>query len=449
MYHYIMFQSSVLTPFKKALILFLDVGVFLGSIWLALSLRSFSFEGSDTFLNHVIAFIPVLIFTIAVFFISNLYEDDLFLLQQKTLYRISVSFAFIALGAITLFYTYPYQGVTPKSILFLFFLFSFVGTLLVRYFIAPLFLKARRLRACLIATGPESDDVYVHVNKHVHIPIEFTDLIPLTTSADFLKLHKNDHFDCIVVNTKRHLGEELQELLFEKVKEGTLIIDETHLYEMLFKKVELSDANYRAFFEPLSSSKKLFLVWKRCIDIFVSLPLFIPGAFFVFFAAICIKLEDRGPIFISQTRLGKFGRRITLWKMRTMTQSDAGKWLKESDNQNKVTKVGYFLRKSRIDELPQLWSILKGDLSLIGPRPDLEGFVSRLEEAIPYYNLRYTVTPGLSGWAQINQEKPPQSIEETRERLAYDLYYVKYRSISLDLYIGFKTIKTLLSRTGM
>lgn len=444
-----MFQSSVLTPFKKLLILFLDLSVFLGAIWLALSLRTFSLEESGSFLNHVIAFIPVLVLAIAAFFVSSLYEDDLFLLRQKTLYRISISYVFIALGAVTLFYSYPYQGVTPKSILALFFIFAFFGTLFIRYFIAPLFLRARTLRACLIATGPESDDVYIHVNKHAHIPIEFTDLVPLSTSADFLRLHNKDHFDCIVVNTKRHLGEDLQELLFERVKDGTLIIDETHLYEMVFKKVELSDANYRAFFEPLSSSKKLFLVWKRFIDILVSIPLVVPSTILVFIAAICVKIEDRGPIFIAQTRLGKFGKRIKLWKMRTMTRSDAGKWLKESGNENKVTKVGYFLRKSRIDELPQLWNILKGDLSLIGPRPDLEGFVSRLEEAIPYYNLRYTVTPGLSGWAQINQEKPPQSVEETRERLAYDLYYVKYRSIGLDLYIGFKTIKTLLSRTGM
>lgn len=444
-----MFQSSVLTPLKKALLLFFDVGIFLVAIWLALVARNFSSVEYEVYINHVIAFIPVLILIFGAFFVSNLYEDDLFILRQKTLYRISISFIFIALGAVTLFYTYPYQGVTPKSILFLFFVFAFLGTVFIRYFIAPLFLRTHTLRAFLIATGPESDDVYVQVNKYAHIPIEFSDLVPLTTGVEYLKLHKYDHFECIVVNTKRHLGEELQELLFEKVKQGTLIIDEAHLYEMIFRKVELSDANYRSFFEPLASSKKIFLVWKRLIDIFVSIPLAIPSIVLVFLAAICIKLEDRGPIFISQTRLGKFGKRITLWKMRTMTQSDAGKWLHDPDNQNKVTKVGYFLRKSRIDELPQLWSILKGDLSLIGPRPDQEGFVALLEQAIPYYSLRYTVTPGLSGWAQINQEKPPQSIEETRERLAYDLYYIKYRSIGLDLYIGFKTIKTLLSRTGM
>ena len=119
-----MFQSSVLTPLKKVVIFFLDVGVFLGAIWLALSIRELTIIHSVSYINHVFAFIPILILSTLAFFISNLYEDDLFLLKQKTLYRISVSFIFIALGAITLFYTYPYQGVTPKSILLLFFIFA-------------------------------------------------------------------------------------------------------------------------------------------------------------------------------------------------------------------------------------------------------------------------------------------------------------------------------------
>lgn len=449
MYNYTMFQSSVLTSFKRLSIIFLDIVAFLVSIWLALSVRDFSPVEYQKYFDHLVAFSPVVLFAVGAFFVSNLYEDDLYLLRQKTIYRISWSYLFITFIAVAIFYTYPYQGITPKSILFLFVVFSSILIIAIRFSLVRLFLRTKPLRACLIATGRESDDVYVHVNTYAHIPIHFDDLVPLETSAQYFRMHAKDHFDCIVINTKRHLGEELQELLFERVKQGTLIIDETHVYETLFRKVELSDANYRVFFEPLSSSKKIFIAWKRLVDICVAIPLAFVSIVLIVLAAVCIKLEDRGPVFITQIRLGKFGKRISLFKLRTMTHSDAGKWLQENDNQNKVTRVGYFLRKSRIDELPQLWNILKGELSLIGPRPDLEGFVSRLEEAIPYYNLRYTVTPGLSGWAQINQEKPPQSVEETRERLAYDLYYVKYRSVGLDLYIGFKTIKTLLSRTGM
>jgi len=132
-----------------------------------------------------------------------------------------------------------------------------------------------------------------------------------------------------------------------------------------------------------------------------------------------------------------------------MNRTDGGRWVAEADNDNKVTRVGYFLRKSRIDELPQVWSVLKGDLSLIGPRWDIKGLKDTLEKQIPYYGIRTIVKPGLSGWAQVNQEKPPQSLEETKARLSYDLYYIKNRSLGLDIQIALKTIKTLLSLVGM
>jgi lipopolysaccharide/colanic/teichoic acid biosynthesis glycosyltransferase len=132
-----------------------------------------------------------------------------------------------------------------------------------------------------------------------------------------------------------------------------------------------------------------------------------------------------------------------------MAFSDKGKWLKDKDNKNKVTRVGVWLRKSRIDELPQLLAILQGDLSFIGPRPDIIALGGQLSAQIPFYMMRYTIRPGLSGWAQVNQELPPQSLEETKVRLQYDLYYVKNRSFFLDFIIMVKTFKVLVLRTGM
>ena len=130
-----------------------------------------------------------------------------------------------------------------------------------------------------------------------------------------------------------------------------------------------------------------------------------------------------------------------------MQRNEPGKWLSESDN--RVTRVGRFLRKTRIDELPQALAVLKGDMSLIGPRADIAGLAERLEAEIPYYSVRNIIKPGLTGWAQINQEKPPQSLEETKIRLSYDLYYIKHRSLGLDLRIILRTLKTLASRVGM
>ena len=127
--------------------------------------------------------------------------------------------------------------------------------------------------------------------------------------------------------------------------------------------------------------------------------------------------------------------------------NDSAKWGKVA---NKVTKVGSFLRKTRIDELPQLWNVVKGDVSLIGPRPEFPDPVKHYAEEIPYYNIRHVIKPGLSGWAQIYGEHPHHGIgvEETRNKLSYDLYYIKHRSFLLDLKIALRTIKVLITFVG-
>jgi lipopolysaccharide/colanic/teichoic acid biosynthesis glycosyltransferase len=165
---------------------------------------------------------------------------------------------------------------------------------------------------------------------------------------------------------------------------------------------------------------------------------------FVIFA---IKIEDGGPIFIIQERVGQGNRPIKLWKFRSMRGSDGGVWLTKEDG--RVTRVGRFLRRSRIDELPQLWNVVFGDISLIGPRPDIMDLGKKLAQELPYYTVRNLIKPGLSGWAQLKQDLPPQSVAETRIRLAYDLYYLKNRSFILDVTIALKTIKVLLLRKGI
>jgi lipopolysaccharide/colanic/teichoic acid biosynthesis glycosyltransferase len=134
-----------------------------------------------------------------------------------------------------------------------------------------------------------------------------------------------------------------------------------------------------------------------------------------------------------------------------MQKNDVGMWTKESTN--RITKVGAFLRKTSLDEFPQFWNVLKGELSLVGPRNDIAPLAERLAEALPNYNFRYTVRPGITGWAQINQQYEqgnisPQSIEETKTRLAYDFYYLKHRSLGLDVVIALKTIKRMFFRVS-
>ena len=166
-------------------------------------------------------------------------------------------------------------------------------------------------------------------------------------------------------------------------------------------------------------------------------------------AAVAVKLFSRGPVLYRQTRVGRGGKLFTLYKFRSMREgAEAGTgavWASEDDP--RVTGVGRWLRRLRIDELPQLWNVVRGEMSIVGPRPERPEFVKVLNERIPYYRQRHCVKPGITGWAQINH-KYGDTIEDTIAKLEYDLYYIKRISLSLDLYIMFHTLKTVLLLRG-
>ena len=197
---------------------------------------------------------------------------------------------------------------------------------------------------------------------------------------------------------------------------------------------------------------------KRVIDIVGGLVVGTVLLLALPFIYIAKRIEGRGTtLFMWQKRIGQFNEPVEVLKLQTMTVNDAASatWTDEDKKKgNEITKVGGVLRKTSLDEMPQVWNIIKGEMSLIGPRNDIEGLGHRLAEQIPYYNIRNFVKPGVSGWAQTNQHYmgdniSPQSLEESRMRLAYDLYYVKNRSLMLDVEIALRTIKTLLSRFGV
>jgi lipopolysaccharide/colanic/teichoic acid biosynthesis glycosyltransferase len=166
------------------------------------------------------------------------------------------------------------------------------------------------------------------------------------------------------------------------------------------------------------------------------------------FVVLAVKLSSKGPIFFRQTRVGMGGRNFDVIKFRTMfTDAEAGgaKWATKNDP--RVTKVGMFLRKTRIDEIPQLWNVLRGDMGFVGPRPERPEFVAWLSQELPFYYLRTLIRPGLTGWAQVRYGYGA-TLAETKEKLEYDLYYIKHMSLGLDLLIMFETIKTILRRRG-
>jgi lipopolysaccharide/colanic/teichoic acid biosynthesis glycosyltransferase len=305
--------------------------------------------------------------------------------------------------------------------------------------------------AILIANGREADELFSKSIEDSTLGMKFIGRIDPADAAleeRVKEIIRQGNPSVIVIDNGHPGTAKILPALYEFIFSSKRFIDVQTLYEEVFERVPLSLVRYEWFLEHASAARsQIYAIVRRIVEIIIAFVLAILTAVITPFVALAIKIEDHGPVFIIQRRIGKGGKVVLLPKFRSMKSSDTGKWLEANDN--RVTRVGYFIRKTRIDELPQIFSVLKGDLSLIGPRPDIENLGRDLEKQLPFYRTRHLVAPGLSGWAQIKQELPPQSIEETRLRLSYDLYYVKNRSLILDLAIALRTIAILLSRKGM
>jgi sugar transferase (PEP-CTERM system associated) len=253
----------------------------------------------------------------------------------------------------------------------------------------------------------------------------------------------------IIVAMESRRGElPVQELLTLRFQ-GIAVEEDGTLRERLYGKIQLdglrpSNFLYSEGFRIRASQQFTRQIVSICAAAF-GLLLFLP---FFPFVVLAVKLSSKGPIFFRQTRVGMGGRTFEVVKFRTMftdAESGGAKWATKNDP--RVTKVGMFMRKTRIDEVPQLWNVLRGDMGFVGPRPERPEFVNWLTEELPFYYLRTLIRPGLTGWAQVRYGYGA-TLAETKEKLEYDLYYIKHMSMGLDLLIMFETIKTILRRRG-
>lgn len=231
---------------------------------------------------------------------------------------------------------------------------------------------------------------------------------------------------------------------------GVRVDDAAALQEKLSGRIEVDDLNPSwLIFSDGFRLKPGLLMTERTLSLAVSLCALLVTLPLIPFIALAIKLSSPGPVFYRQGRVGYNGTQFDCYKFRTMradAEADTGPtWA--NDNDPRITRVGHFLRRSRLDEIPQLWNVLRGDMSFVGPRPERPEFVQWLSREIPYYNLRHLVLPGITGWAQINYPYGA-SLEESKEKLCYDLYYVKNMSVAFDLLIMFQTLKTLFLGRG-
>jgi len=273
---------------------------------------------------------------------------------------------------------------------------------------------------------------------------------PVDGTWDDLPAHLHEPWSGIILSHHADLPEaRVRDLLHARL-DGMPMIELADFYERYWARVPVTHLRGEWFmlsrgFDLLHSPMQANI--KRVTDIALAGGMLLLAAPFMLLVALVVRLDSHGPILFRQARTGMRGVAFHCLKFRSMAvgSEQGDKYTQKNDK--RITRIGGFLRRSRLDELPQLFNILAGDMSFIGPRAEWDMLVARYENQLPYYHLRHLVRPGLTGWAQINYSYGA-NIEDTRMKLEYDLYYIKYHSLSLDLAIVLGTIRVVLSGVG-
>ena len=264
------------------------------------------------------------------------------------------------------------------------------------------------------------------------------------------KIIRQNNINLIIEAITHEKPADLIEALIDYSRQGIDIIDMPTMYERLTGRIPYKYIKDVWMSHLVINKSRLYgKIIKPVVEVFSALILFVLLMPIMGIISLLIKVSSKGRVFYTQERVGKDGKKFMIVKFRTMrenAESDTGA-VYTTDNDPRVTKIGKFLRKWRLDEIPQLSNVVKGDMSLIGPRPERDIFIKEFEEKIPFYSLRLAVRPGLTGWAQVKYPYA-SSVEQTKEKFEYDLYYIKNMSLLLDFVILLKTIKVVLFGRG-
>jgi exopolysaccharide biosynthesis polyprenyl glycosylphosphotransferase len=427
---------------KKYLLFFFDIILIYFSLYLALFLRYFQKFETQIFLYHLFPFTILFFLWLIIFYTFGFYDFE-FLKTSLIFKTISViSFNFI-LGVL-LFYFIPKFKITPKTILILNslifgFLFFFSRKFFLSFFSTHLLEKV-----AILGKDAEVEKLKKEIKEKPFLGYE---LVEIDLSRDLLEQIKKEKINTIVFTEEFEKDPKFQNLFYDLLFFGINFLDFPSFYEKITEKIPVTSISKVWFFENLKEGeKRIYDKFKRVFDVMMASIILLLTLPLWLLIALAIKIEDRGPIFYLQERVGKNKKIFKLIKFRSMikeAEKEGPKWAEIEDQ--RVTKVGNFLRRFHLDEIPQMINVIRGDISLVGPRPERPEFVEKLEREIPYYNLRHIIKPGFTGWAQI-KFRYARSVEDSLEKFQYDLYYIKNRSLFLDVKILLKTFQLFLKK---
>ncbi len=448
-------MTSAFAP--RTLVLFLgDLFFFLFSLWMSLFLRAFEIPSQELFMSHVIPFSFLFVVWIGVYFIAGLYESRSIVLQRRALSAsLLVAQSVNVVIAALFFFFIPFFGITPKVLLIIYLVTSFLLVLFWRVALFPFFGLQKPENAVIVGSSVEVQEIVAGLSHAHRAPARVAAVIePVSISLASLVgaaiQQYRPRFVIADLNDTR-VSAAFPEL-YNFLKQGIRFLDSAELYEDVFGRAPLSLVDERWIARNISRSAHLFYdPLKRAIDITCAVFIGVPSLLLYPFVMFAIWLEDRGAPFVALDRVGQGGEVFRMYKFRTMSGNDQGNYGPSGVSQLRITNVGAYLRAWRLDEFPQLWNIIRGDLSFIGPRPETPALVATYEKEIPFYGVRHLIQPGLSGSAQLYYHRDPHhaaDVAATKMKLSYDLFYLKHRSLTLDLSIFLKTIRRILIKSN-
>jgi exopolysaccharide biosynthesis polyprenyl glycosylphosphotransferase len=429
--------------YVRSIVSIIGDGVAWGVALSAMLLVRYSFgEFTYQFDNHVMIFSGLFLLWAILFYIAGLYQPKASKSASELFHLFMPTMVVGTILSIGLFYIFsPIVLITPKTNLLLFIVFFGIFDFAIRVgFIRFWIRRGLRTTVCVIGNTSEVQDIVNHIT---HNPYLGYDIVSIHSGEDDLDVCDFHTSDAIIISSDLlQTDDRTQKYVYKNILPSHKpLFDSISFYELLFNKVPVSTVKELWFVQKITPRHKMYQALERMLDILYAslvLILFLPIIPFIAFG---IKLTSRGPIIYRQTRIGKGGEPFTLYKFRTMREDaelNGAQWAQKRDP--RTTAIGKFLRFTHLDELPQLFNIIKGDLSFVGPRPERPEFVAELTKEIPHYDVRHIVKPGLTGWTQINYQYG-SSVNDAREKLQYDIYYLKHRSITGDMLIILKTIK--------
>ncbi len=450
---------------KKFTLFLNDLAMLYGALALTILLR-YTFNFESIFRLHFLPFTIIFCIWLIVFFILNLYEIANFKNNAHFYSDFFKSVAIAFLISVVFFYTMPLYGITPKTNLVIFALLFTILGFLSRFLLNNIFQKSFKRDLVIVGLNKQSLELARFIKENPQNGYRLTHVVDLNALTENIEssfeefglvkgidglenLIKQEKVNTIIISPEVYKQAIIINLLYKSLDKQVNFLSLSAFYEKITGMVPLESIDQFWFLENLSEgSKRAYDLGKRIFDILLGL---IIGAGFLVTSPLiylAVKIDSKGPFFYRQKRVGQYGGDYEMLKLRTMTinaEANGAVWAQEDDP--RVTRVGKFLRKTRIDELPQVWNILRGEMSFVGPRAERPEFHDKLKNEIPFYEERYLIKPGLTGWAQINYHYGA-SIDDSAQKLKYDLYYIKNRSIPLDLGIVLKTIRIALQQAG-